>query len=124
MFKDVTTVILVVLALLVALFAGCHGCANVQVSEGFRDSEFRKLSTTGVIWPTHEAEFLGQGMRAGMESETFKYTVQDTQVLAILQAAPPGSKFRVHYVKKGIADVRWVPNGETNYFITRVEPVK
>jgi hypothetical protein len=119
--------VLGVALLLPTCFAGCYGCSKVEVSDGYRDSTVRKVSQTGVFWKTWEVEALGDGMRAvntdkgaTLTPETFRYTVSDPDVLAHIQNLPPGKKVRVHYRKYLGA---WAPNGETQFFITRVEDI-
>lgn len=106
------------------MFCGCYGCSKIELGEGYRDGTIRKLSHTGWIWKTWECEMLGDGMRLTSDEhgtrvspETFQYTVDPAAVEAI-QAIPPAKRVRLHYRRHGAA---WRPNGETAYFVTKVE---
>lgn len=106
-------------------FGGCYGCSHVKVADGYRDSTVRKMSETGLFFPTWEVEGLGDGIGRMQPDKTFgpevfKYTVPATNVEVIekLKAIPPDRRVRIHYRKMMTA---WSPKGESKYFITRVE---
>lgn len=116
---------LAVILLPLLCFGGCYGCAHIQVADGYRDSTIRKVSETGVIWKTWEAESLGDGMRVStsdkgtsVSPETFQYTITDRDVLQQVQNLPPGKRVRIIYRKQLGA---WHPRGESRYFITGIE---
>ena len=123
--SDAGCIVLIVLPMFLLCFGGCYGLSHLQTSDGYRDSAVRKLSRSGLIWKTWEAETLGDGLRVkssehgqSVSPETFTYTVDNPEVVKQLQALPPGQRVRIHYRKMAAA---WQPRGETSYFITSVE---
>lgn len=118
---------LVGLVLCLAISAGCYGCSNVTVSDGYRDSTVRKFSKTGLLFETYEVETLGDGLvrneSGRLAPETFQYSVRPDQkdVIDTLQNIPGDKKVRIHYRK---ALTVWTPKGESRYSITKVEDLK
>ena len=87
-------------------------------SEGVRAGELIKVSNKGVIFKTWEGE-MSQGI-SGAQIFTFSVLDSDENVIKALETMQ-GQYVKVTYVERYKTFPWW---GETNYFVTSVEPEK
>lgn len=114
--------------LLLALFGGCYVCSKVNYSDGYRDGIVEKCSKKGVIWKTDEGRMILGGMEfsggdggGNLTARVFNFTCASEDIAKQIEAAKPGQRIRVHYDQKIVS---WNPNGETAYFVHKVEILK
>lgn len=113
--RDTKIEILIVSLALTSIMGGCYGGSHIKRSGGFRDGVIVKMSDTGLIFTTTEVT-----MRGGdaLDSSTYYFTVISEDVKQQITSAKPGQRVRVFYDRKL---TWWEPNGESRYFITKIE---
>lgn len=110
--------VLLVPALLFALYIWV--ALSYTYSEGERVGYVQKFSRKGLVCKTWEGE-LAMVNLPGALAEVFPFTVRDDAVAARLNETL-GRRVRLHYEQhKGIPTRCF---GETEYFVTEVEPVE
>ncbi|MBO3115425.1 6-phosphogluconate dehydrogenase [Winogradskyella sp. DF17] len=93
-------------------------------SEGTRAGQLIKFSEKGVVFKTHEGELNLGGLRTGnandgLEGNLWQFSVLNDDVLNDLINAE-GKRVKLSY-KERYKAMPW--QGETNYFITKVETI-
>jgi hypothetical protein len=92
---------------------------HINYSEGERAGFIQKFSRKGWICKTWEGELAMMNL-PGTMPELFKFSVRDPAVAARLNQTI-GQRVRVHYEQhKGVPSDCF---GETEYFVTQVDPV-
>jgi hypothetical protein len=115
---------LLFLFLFVILFVGgfaayVWSALHINYSEGERAGFIQKFSRKGWICKTWEGELAMMNL-PGTMPELFKFSVRDPAVAARLNQTI-GQRVRVHYEQhKGVPSDCF---GETEYFVTQVDPV-
>ncbi|QQS31357.1 MAG: 6-phosphogluconate dehydrogenase [Sphingobacteriales bacterium] len=118
---------LLIYALVISVVAaiGYYFFAQMTLSEGSRAGYLVKISKKGVVFKTYEGQLnlagMGQGGVANMSEENvWNFTAANETVFYELQKQE-GKKVALHY-KERYKVFPW--QGETRYFVYRVETVE
>lgn len=91
-------------------------------SDGYRVGTLQKFSTKGIFFKTNEGELALQGIKtkANGVSSLFEFSVTDPKIKSMLDSCS-GKMVKLTYKQKWHVNVK---DGETDYFIEKVEIVK
>ncbi len=119
--RRVGCILLMILLLAIALFAlYVWSALNLNYSEGERAGYVQKFSRKGWVCKTWEGE-LAMVNLPGTLPEIFRFSVRDEAVAEKMNVTL-GQRVRLHYEQhKGIPTDCF---GETDYFVTEVEPIR
>ncbi len=114
-----------VLAVVIVFAAIALWAASWTYSEGTRAGQLIKFSKKGVIFKTYEGELNMGGLRTGdakdgLEGNLWNFSVLDESVITDLENAE-GKRVKLSYKQRYKAFV-W--QGETDYFIVKVEVIE
>jgi hypothetical protein len=104
-----------------AMAFGVGGCiVNSPYSQGYRDGSVQKFSVKGLIRKSWEGDMALAGSARSSQAlgNVWHFTVSDPQVIKDIEKIPAGHPVRLHYIEWW-----WTFNGETNYRVTKVEPI-
>jgi hypothetical protein len=122
----VKKILLGIVAVLLLVLVGYYFYTQYTYSEGIRAGQLVKFSKKGFVFKTYEGELnLGginanQGNGAMVVNNMWDFSVVDEAVANDIMKYD-GQKITVHYQEK-VKALPW--QGETRYFVDRVEPIK
>jgi hypothetical protein len=121
--RGLRAVVFLVLLLIVAglLFAAYAWSAlHFSFSDGERAGYVQKFSRKGWVCKTWEGEMAMMNLPGSLQQQTFVFSVRDPAVAEQINKTL-GGRVRLHYEQhKGVPTSCF---GESEYFVTRVEPV-
>jgi len=123
--KIVHKILLYLLIALILFCLGYYAFASYTYSEGSRTGMLLKFSRKGYVFKTWEGELNLGGMtqeQGAMLNNLWTFSVRDSETSTITDLQQyEGKRIRLSYKEK----MRHFPwQGETNYFVYKVEPVQ